>query len=48
MREVVETRLPRVFTRAPGPEAIYPGRIVLLLVPVVREGVVRHVLSGCR
>ena len=46
MREVVETRLPRVFTRAPGPEAIYPGRIVLLLVPVVREGVVRHVLAA--
>jgi two-component sensor histidine kinase len=44
LRQVVETRRPTVFTRAPGPDAIYPGRIVLLLVPVVRDDAVRHVL----
>jgi two-component sensor histidine kinase len=44
VRQVVETRRPAVFTRAPGPDVIYPGRIVLLLVPVMRDDAVRHVL----
>ena len=46
VRRVAETRTPAVFTREPGANALYPDRIVLLFVPVVRDGAVRHVLAA--
>jgi len=46
VKRVAETRLPAVRTRYAGQGGVYTQNTVLLFVPVIREGAVRHVLAA--